>query len=38
MAYTRKHYRRIRIAWMIISGLVAVSMILFLVAPFFQYY
>lgn len=33
-----KRRRYIRITWMIISVLVAFSMVLFLIAPFFGYY
>jgi len=34
---SKKYYRRVKVVWVIVSGLVALSMILFLVAPFFNY-
>ena len=37
MAYSKKRQKRIQVVWTVISVFVVLSMVLFLVAPFFRY-
>jgi len=34
---SKRYYRRVRVVWIVISSLVVLSMILFLIVPFFGY-